>query len=325
MTAAFVGTYAGKGGAGLVPLVHDAQAGGWTAGPPIPSIRNASFAVTSPSRGHRYLVDEAAGSVDVYAADWRPLAQVRSGGEAPCHLALAPDECHLAVANYASGSVTLFPLDDAGLPRPGTTLAHHGRGPDPDRQRGPHAHWVGFTPAGALLAVDLGTDRIVSRSLDRLDAPQTLYAAPPGSGPRHLALHPTLPVAYLVSELAATLTVLRSEGAMFRAESVRAITVEETLGGAIALDAPRARLYVTTRGGDCIVTYALDPHGTPTRIGHISSIGRSPRHLLLLDNTLLVANEESGHFTIFQLDDGRRPHGDPVVMNVPGAAFLMTG
>lgn len=323
MTAAFVGTYAGKGGTGLVPLVHDGQ-GGWTAGPPIPSIRNASFAVASARHGHRYLVDEAAGTVDVYAADWHPLAQVRSGGEAPCHLALSPDERHLAVANYASGSVTLFPLGDTGLPGAGITLADRGHGPDPDRQRGPHAHWVGFTPAGALLTVDLGTDRILSRPLDDLHAPQTLYTAPPGSGPRHLAPHPTLPVAYLVSELAATLTVLRPDGATLRAESIRAITVEQTLGGAIALDAPHARLYVTTRGGDCIVTYALDTHGTPTRIGHISSIGRSPRHLLLHQNHLLAANEESGQVTIFRIGANGCPMPEAEVIAIPGAAFLMT-
>lgn len=106
MTQVFVGSYAATGGPGLLPLIVDAATGAWTPGTPIAAVRNASFAVASGRHGHRYVVDEAAGKVAVHDRAWRLLAEVPSGGEAPCHLALSADECRLAVANYESGSVT---------------------------------------------------------------------------------------------------------------------------------------------------------------------------------------------------------------------------
>lgn len=326
MTQVFVGSYAATGGPGLLPLIVDAATGAWTPGTPIAAVRNASFAVASGRHGHRYVVDEAAGKVAVHDRAWRLLAEVSSGGEAPCHLALSADECRLAVANYESGSVTQFMLDERGLPGPATVRQHRGRGLDPDRQAGPHAHWVGYR-GDDLLAIDLGTDRIVAHPLSGADAPRTAYAAPPGSGPRHLAFHPRLPLAYLVSELASTLTVLRVVGAAFRAEAILSILPDgatgDSLGGAIALDADARLLHVTNRGHDSVATFALDANGAPRLLGHVASGGRSPRFLLPLAEHLLVAHEEAGGVAILRRAAAGRSLPGPMTIDVPGAAFLM--
>lgn len=323
----FVGTYAAQGGAGLVPLVHDAARDAWSTGEPVRHITGASFGVTAGTRV--LFVDEEAGRLGLFdpAAAWHTLGSCPSGGEAPCHVAIDPQGRWAAVANYGSGTVALFRV---GNQPDGPVAVHrnHGSGPDPERQDGPHAHWVGFTSDGSrLLCVDLGCDRVLSLAVDRqrgtLGPATDLYHAPPGSGPRHLAFHPDLPLAYLVSELAATLTVLHVGPGELRAGTVLPLpSGGETLGGAIAIDAAGTRLHATSRGPDRIATYALDQAGEPRLIATVPSGGASPRHLCLTPQHLLCANEQAGSLAIFRLDEDGRPT-DPQVLDMPGAAFVM--
>lgn len=323
----FVGTYAAEGGAGLVPLIHDKARDVWSTGEPVPQITGASFGVVD--RGRTLFVDEEQGRLGQFdpAGGWQMVASCLSGGEAPCHVAVDPQGEWAAVANYGSGTVTLFRLEKQ-LRGPVARHQNEGSGPDPDRQEGPHAHWVGFTPDGSrLLCVDLGCDRVISLKVDRergaLQAPEAFYCAPAGSGPRHLAFHPELPLAYLVSELAATLTVLHLEPAGCRAGTVLPLPSSgDTLGGAIAIDPAGARLYATSRGHDTIAAYALDAAGEPAPIATVSSGGASPRHLCLTPQHLFCANEQAGSVAIFRLDDRGRPT-EPQVLDLPGAAFTI--
>ena len=323
----FVGTYAAQGGAGLVPLIHDDARNVWSAGEPVPHIRGASFGVVDGARA--LFVDEESNRLALFdpTADMRLLASCASGGEAPCHVAVDRQGEWAAVANYGSGTVALFQLGKQ-LRGPIARHQNEGSGPDPNRQEGPHAHWVGFTPDGSrLLCVDLGCDRVLSFKVDRergaLKAPTNFYCAPAGSGPRHLAFHPELPLAYLVSELAATLTVLHLEPAEVRAGMVRPLPSDgETLGGAIAIDPAGTRLYATSRGHDSIATYALNEAGELVPIATVSSGGASPRHLCLTPQHLLCANEGGGSVTIFTLDESGRP-AEPQVLDLPGAAFVI--
>jgi 6-phosphogluconolactonase (cycloisomerase 2 family) len=189
-----IGTYAGGGGRGVYDLADD-----WTLGDADPVAANASFGTYAPRFGLHYLVDERdAGTVGAYrrdAAGWQRLASVETGGAAPCHVALNHAQTALAVANYASGSVSLFVLDANGLPRsPAQVHANSGHGPNAERQEAPHAHWVGFSPDDRwLYQTDLGTDEILAFPVadGALGPARIAHAAPPGSGPRHLLLKRT--------------------------------------------------------------------------------------------------------------------------------------
>ena len=105
--------------------------------------------------------------------------------------------------------------EDGSLGEATATVQFSGSGPNPERQEGPHAHMVMPSPDGGfILAVDLGTDRLMAFRLDRergtlspADPPWTQL--PPGAGPRHLAFHPHRPFAYVISELRSTVTVCR--------------------------------------------------------------------------------------------------------------------
>lgn len=284
-------------------------------------IRNISAGVRRDTLW--YLTDEVAGEVVVVdgAANWRQIARFASGGEAPCHLALNAGRNLLAVANYEDGTTALFPLDHRGLPIGAPDrYRHDGHGAGPERQAGPHAHWVGFASDDTLYATDLGSDCVLGFAPDggRLGPARIVFAAPPGSGPRRIAFHPERPILYLLSELTSTLTVLdrRDDGMLVARQCVSTLPAPgDSLGGAILIDG--GCLHVTNRGHDSVATFAIEPDGTVRLIGHRPSGGASPRFLAIDGDRLLVAHEEQGGVTLL-------PRDGPVLAraDVPGAAFL---
>jgi len=325
-----VGTYAGGGGGGVYAIGD-----GWTRGDVYPRAANASFGAWSSRFGLHYLVDEREdGTVGVHrhgAAGWERLARVAVGGAAPCHLALNHAQTLLAVASYASGSVSLFRLDAAGLPV-GAPNIHvgTGRGPNAARQEGPHAHWVGFDPADRwLYQTDLGTDRILAFPLvdGRLGPVRTAYAAPPGSGPRHLLLHPRHPGrAWLASELANTLTLLDRDEHSFTPSASRSTLPAGWQGDSIvahiAANHAGDRLYVSNRGHDSIAVFALAADGTPSLIQHAPAGGAYPRFFLLHDDRMIIANEKAQTVTTLSVAADGRLALTGVSLAVPGAAYV---
>lgn len=327
-----IGTYASAGGAGMRRLLRH-ESGDWSPGSVEPTARNASFAARSRRHGLHYLVDEAdEGAINVVresADGWDRVARVASEGALPCYLALDAGEQRLAVANYGDGSIAVFALDPAGLPMLRAVRRIDGRGPVQERQDGPHAHCVAFPPDGdALYHVDLGADRIYRHGCDpsgRLGDSATAYVAPPGSGPRHLALHPERPLALLVSELASTLTVidLAAGGARGTVSTLPAGFAGESLGGQVSLNAAGDRIYVTNRGHDSVAVFAWDGDDLPVCLQHVASEGASPRAFALLEaeRQLILANEEGGSVTVFDLvPDGMLARR--ATFALPGAAFV---
>jgi len=328
----WIGTHRG----GLYPLRHDG--GQWSSGDPYPQASSASFGVYSPLHDIQYLVDERDnGAVGLYrkaSIGWAWLAQVAVRGDAPCHLALSSDLTRLAVANYASGSITLFLLDHDGIPvAPGQVFAATGSGPDRIRQTGPHAHWVGFDAADRwLYAVDLGGDAIHSVAMTAAggEVLGTAFKAPPGSGPRHLLLHPHRPnIAYLACELANTLMLLSGGNGAFTAIETLS-TLPAGFGGPsivahVAINAAGDRLYVSNRGHDSIAVFALDDAGTPRLIQHAPVGAAYPRHFLLLEDEacLIVANEKDECVTVLPIESNGMLGRSVARVAVPGAAFVL--
>jgi 6-phosphogluconolactonase len=329
------GNYAQEGGLGLVPLA--AGPNGWTTGPARADIRNASFGVRAGITGIRYLTDEQEkGAVGVYAPDLRRLGTLSTLGAGPCHLALSPDGRTLAAANYSSGSVAVWKLDQrTGLPLgEAQRIDHSGSGPDRQRQAGPHAHWVGFFAGGqALHAIDLGADAIFAHALDpdtaKPGATSIAYRAPAGSGPRFLAHHPRLPIAYLVSELANTVTVLGAQpDGRFEARDIISPlppgSTAESFAAHIVVNRAGTRLYVSNRGHDSIAVFEIGRYGALKLLQNVGSGGHWPRAFLLDEDggEMLVANERSGNVArLALLADGRLGAARPGV-TIPGVVFL---
>lgn len=155
-----------------------------------------------------------------------------------------------------------------------------------------------------------------------------MFAAPAGSGPRHLVFHPSLPLALFVSELANTLTLLRVDDdqlvAVQTISTLPAGFAGKSLAGQMSLNASGDRVYVTNRGHDSIGVFAWR-HGALELLQHVPSGGASPRAFVLLEDEgqLLLANEEGGNLSSFSiLADGTLSPPE-VKIPLPGAVFLL--
>lgn len=334
MRTLHVGTYAKNGGRGLVPLAV-AEDGSLAPGEPFAGAANASFGASG--HGLAYLVDEQAeGAVTVLGTEkgrWQQRARFPTGGGAPCHLALDRHGTRLAVANYVSGSVALYALDEHGLPIGSPALFQgRGSGPATDRQEGPHAHCVRFSPGGeALYVVDLGADRIGCLKLGKgavFIEEDTTWQAPAGSGPRHLLFPPGRSLALVLAELASTLTLLElRDGKLQPLQTVSTLPdgfSGKSLGGHLELNAAGMRVYASNRGHDSLAVFALDGRRLEL-IEHIPSGGAHPRHFLLRENEglLAVAHEKDGRVVLFDLAADGRLTSTGRGVHIPGACFLL--
>ena len=330
-----VGTYAAAGGDGVYPISRS-SAGSWVAGAPVSETQNASYAAYSARFDLHYLVDEMNGTIGVFrvADGWRRLATLSSGGCEPCYIALDPAETALAIANYGSGTLTYYRLDPAsGLPvGPPKIRQNDGHGPDGERQEGPHGHCAQFSPDGRwLYYVDLGTDQILAYSHDaatgEVGDAVLAFAAAAGSGPRHLVFSAN-GIAYLISELASSVTLLAVDGArLIEQQTVSTLPsgfAGSSLAGHIALNADRTRLYVSNCGHDSIATFAVGDDGRLDSVIHAPSGGRSPRFFLPSEDgrQLVVAHEQDGAIRIGGVDENGRFRLVDSDLCVPGAAFL---
>lgn len=242
-------------------------------------------------------------------------------GDGPCHVAIDRDGKWAVVSNYSSGSVSLFPIQADGSLQPEShAISHQGSGPNASRQQGAHAHCAMFDPSNRYVMVaDLGVDRVMIYQIDPnkrqlVPGPQPFLELPPGSGPRHLAFHPSGAFVFIINELAMTMTA-----ASWNAETgqMAIINTESTIpegkavpGGSTAevLVHPTGRfVYGSNRGPNTIALFTIDPNsGRIRRIENFDTLGKIPRNFRIAPGGgfLLAENQESNSIFSFRIDTG---------------------
>ncbi|CAL9272591.1 MULTISPECIES: lactonase family protein [Streptomyces] len=334
---AFIGSFTAAGGPGIVTAAVAPGTGELTVLSGTDRLPDPSFLALAPDGNTLYAVSETAeGAVAAFRVSGdkpEPAGRpVSVGGDGPTHLALHAG--HVLTANYGSGSVTAVPLRaDGTLARAASgVLRHTGSGPHAQRQQGPHAHQVRPDPSGRwAVSVDLGTDSV--RVCTLTDGALTVHretALRPGSGPRHLAFHPDGSHAYVVNELAPTVTVCRWDAA----EGVlQPLTEVPVLPGAPAGDAypsgivasPDGRfVWTATRGEDVLSVFAVEPDGLRLT-GTVPCGGHWPREIAESGGFLYVANERSGDVTWFALDPATGVPRRAGSLALPAASCVIFG
>jgi 6-phosphogluconolactonase len=328
--AVYVGTYTGSGSRGIFRFELDPTTGAWSDPVLAAETENPSFIALHPGGRVLYAVNEIGtfggaptGAVSAFAIDdtsgrLTPLGQRPSGGADPCHLAVDRGGRNVLVANYAGGSVAVLPFDANGRLQPASEVRQHrGSGPDRARQEGPHAHAIVLDGTEHFaLAADLGADRIFVYRFDaaagRLEPNDpAAVALDPGSGPRHLAWHPSRRYLYAINELRSTITALRYDPVPGTAESFQTVTtLPDGFSGTnkaaeIAVSPDGRFLYGSNRGDDSIAVFRIDPiSGVVVSAGHVPTGGRTPRHFAIdpSGRWLLAANQDSDSIVVFRLD-----------------------
>ncbi|MFF2730815.1 lactonase family protein [Streptomyces sp. NPDC058008] len=346
---AFIGSFTSAGGHGVSVASVDRDTGALSLLAATDIVPDPSFLAVgqAPATGATvlYAVSETSeGAAAAFGTDDdgtpRLIGEVRPvDGSSPTHLALAGR--HLLTANYGSGSVTALPVLDDGSPGPLTgLLRHEGHGPDEDRQSGPHAHQVLADPSGRwVLSVDLGTDSVRVCVLDPVTGalrPHAETALRPGTGPRHLAFHPSGGYAYVLNELEPTVTVCAWDAAGGLLEPLgeaQVLPYDHDEGGdtrtypsELVVSHDGRFLWTANRGHDSISVLTLDgPGEKPVLAAAVGCGGRWPRDLTL-DPTgqwLYASNERSGNVSWFAVDaeTGIPAHAGSV--EVPAASCVV--
>ncbi len=281
-------------------------------------------------------------SIETKTGQLKLLNQQPSGGLGPCHLVLDSTGACVLTANYGSGSIALLPVHkDGTLSEPASTIQHSGASADPQRQAGPHAHFI-TTDAGSrhALVCDLGLDQVLIYRLEGNPAklvpndPPSASVAP-GAGPRHLALAPDGKVAYVINEMGSSITAFAYDGPRGALTVLQTVsTLPEKLAGnnscaEIAVHPSGKFVFGSNRGHDSIAVFAVDgKSGNLKFVEHQSTQGKTPRHFAI-DPTgqwLLAENQDSDSVVVFSVDEktGRlKPTGQTLEVPAPVCAVFV--
>jgi len=273
-------------------------------------------------------------SIDRTSGTLTLLNQRPSMGTGPCHLVLDKGNRNVLVANYGSGSVAVLPVgSDGRLGAATAAVQHSGKSIHPDRQKGPHAHCMTLDPANRFaFACDLGLDKVLSYRFDARQGKLTpndpaFVSTRPGAGPRHMIFRPDGRFAYVVNELSSTVTAYAYDsntGGLKDAQTVT--TLPEYFDGAntgaeVGVHPSGRYLYVSNRGHNSVVLFAIDPQrGTLTYIEEQGTGGSTPRHFGIEPSAkhLAIANQDSNTVLVCRIDAGNgrlKPSG--VFASVP--------
>ncbi len=235
-------------------------------------------------------------------------------GTDPCHVAIAPNKAFVSVANFADGTVTVFPLDENGNLQPDHTLfRHEGNSTHPVRQRGPHAHSAVFSPIDSFMLVpDLGIDRVVAYGYEgslafRVEAWDTPVQA--GSGPRFGEFSKDGKEFYLINEISSQVTHFHCENSMLFPRETVSTLPDDFTGPNICSDlhiTPDGRyLYASNRGHDSIACYQIGANGDLQFLQRQPCGGKTPRNFAIdpLGEFVLVGNQDSDTIVVFKICD----------------------
>lgn len=304
-------------------------------------VPNPAFLAVHPNRRVLYAVsEEAKGRVTAYTIDaasgrLTKLGERSSLGAGPCYVSVDRTGRTVLVAHYGSGTVAAFSIKpDGSFGDAASSVAHSGSSVNPQRQEAPHAHSVDVSPDNRYaITADLGIDKVIVHRLKagkaELGGTASFVSVKPGSGPRHLAFHPGGRFAYVINELASTITALawnRSRASLAELQTVSTLPANftgESTTAEIAVHPSGRFVYGSNRGHDSIAVFAVNAsNGTITPVEHVPSGGRSPRSFAIdpSGEWLIAANRTSNNAVLFRIDasTGRlTPVGETVQVNSP--------
>ncbi|MET0637629.1 MAG: lactonase family protein [Chitinophagaceae bacterium] len=288
---------------------------------------NPSFIAVSPDGKYVFAVHEngkdgKGGTISSYSFN-KNLGQLRlintqsTEGDYPCYVEVDKSGKWVFAANYGTGNFTIFPVSDSGsLGEASVKISHQGSGTVKDRQEGPHVHSTNISPDNKILFVaDLGIDKVMIYSFNAqtgelIPAASVAAESRDGSGPRHMAFHPTHNWVYLMEEISGTVVAYEQNADKLkeiqRISSIPADKKGDAGSADIHVSPDGKFLYASNRGDfNDLVIYQIDPKkGTLKTVGFQSTLGKGPRNFSIdpSGKFLLVANQNSDEVVIFNRD-----------------------
>ncbi|HEU0005421.1 MAG TPA: lactonase family protein, partial [Terriglobia bacterium] len=325
--AVYFGTYTGPKSKGIYLSRLDLSSGKLSAPTLAGETEQPSFLALHPNRRFLYAVNETGGgrrgtgqvTAFAVASDGKLtlLNQQPSRGSAPCHLVVDRVGKSLLLANYGGGSVAAFSIGPDGRLGESTGFVQHsGSSVNPQRQKEPHAHSINLDAANRFaVAADLGLDQVLVYRFDSGKgtlSPNEPPSAPvkAGSGPRHFAFHPSGRNAYVINELASTVTTFQYDaGKGVLKETQTLSTLPKDFTGTshtaeVQVHPSGKFLYGSNRGHDSIAVFTIEANGTLRYVENTPTGGSTPRNFGISPDGkfLLAANQKSDNVVVFRID-----------------------
>lgn len=273
----------------------------------------AAFMARSPDGRRLYVADESDGTLASYSVApstgrLELLNRIRCSGH-PVYVALDARGEALVTCYFAEAKTEVFGIEADG--RLGALVC--------SVDSGRESHCTAFDPSQRFLFVPTRGDNWIAQyrydpaSKQLTPNEPAVLPEQPGAGPRHLTFHPNGRWAYLVNELALTLSVFTfdAESGTLRALHQGIPLAPPQVPGGAAADVhvhPSGKfLYVSNRQGERsnIAMFAIDEQsGKLELIGHEPTRGKTPRNFALdPEGRLLIAgNQDSSDIAVFRVD-----------------------
>ena len=331
-------------GRGINVYRCDAASNNWEHVQLAPTLPNPCFLAVDRTKHFLYSVHADRDEISSFAIEATTgrltrLNQQSTKGENPVHLAASPSNDFMLVANYRSSSIAVLPLrQDGSLGEVVDLVLLDGPiGPHRVQQPASRPHQVEFDPSGRFVLVpDKGLDCIFTF---RLSSTGKLIATDPAavstremSGPRHIAFHRTLPVAYVVGELDSTVTSYRWDaetGQLAPFQIIPSLPQNYTgnsRAAEIAVSPDGRYVCASNRGADSIAVFSVEANtGWLTVAGFPSSAGSTPRCFALdpTGRSVLVSNEGTDSIARFTLDQATGTLTKTGAVNTPSPACIV--
>ncbi|WP_239540708.1 lactonase family protein [Spongiivirga citrea] len=318
----FLGTYTDTDSKGIYRYTLN-EDGSFVNNGLIAESNNPSFLAYSADKKYLLAVNEISdenkmGTVESYAVKDDSLefiSRSSSGGAHPCFVTLSENGDVLA-ANYTGGNIGLLKLNNNGELSDIIDIQQYVGKSITDRQEAPHAHSAWFDPnSDAIITVDLGTDNLwfstINTDSNKLESgkPEKVSISA-GSGPRHIAFHPSRPWFYVINELTNTVSLLKKSDTGVYELGTTVSTLPSNFEGDsfcadIHISGDGKFLYASNRGHNSLAIFKVNQEfGALTLLGHESVKGDWPRNFSLSPNEdfIVVANQKSQNLVSFKRD-----------------------
>lgn len=269
-------------------------------------VGNLDFFTMAPDLKSIFVTAKNSLSVHTYDAATQSFAPGAStstqGGGA--HVTLDATGTAAFVAHYGENLLSFFTYSASG-----------GFSAEQTFPAGSRVHQARMSPDQKRLYVPcLGSDYVAQYDFDAMGG--TLTASTPASetapgGPRHMDFHPTLPVAYVLTELESDVHVydMSADTGLLSQRGASSIATNEDEAGHgssdIKVHPAGTHLYAINRDEpNELVYFSIDANGDLTREGSLPSTGRVRSFGIDPKGKFLIAGGADGLLTTFLLDNG---------------------
>jgi 6-phosphogluconolactonase len=284
----------------------------------VPStVASPTYMAVSPDKKYLYAVNEQGGANSKVVAftingtngGLTKINEAPAGGDGSPHLSVHPGGKLVLVAHYGSGHVATLKVDNTGgvvsppadIERPANDKSHH----------------ITADRSGQYVFVcNVSANTVFQYKVDAaglLTANGQAEGFPGAAGPRHMAFHPTLNVAYTINETAKTVSSLTFDpgtGKLSNPKTQSGLPPNTNFNGgsgAHILVSPDGTLvFASIRGHNSITSYKVNAaDGTLTYASNQTAGGmiKTPRDFGI-DTTgkyLIVANQDSANVIVLQI------------------------